>query len=154
LTLFDRAVDFAAVGRVSHRIELKTVRLMEIAAKCVSKAIGPLEAKLESNCSVLTKENEVLEILCDYKFSAHTAGVEIASALVKYVVSYELSGSDPVNEGDLAEFTTANGIAHSWPFMRECIYSLTSNMGYPPYTLPVVHFRPKPVEAAKPPETE
>jgi preprotein translocase subunit SecB len=142
----EKVVDFAAVGRISQRVELKTVRLMEMIAKCVSKAVGPLEAKLESNCSVLTNEKETLEVLCDYKFSAHAAEREIASALVKYVVSYELRGEDPVSEEDLAEFALANGTSHSWPFVRECIYSLTSRMGYPPYTLPVVHFKAKPQE--------
>lgn len=145
----EKVVDFSAVGRISQRVELKTVRLMEIVAKCPSPVAGPLEATLESECSVLSNQKQTLDILCNYTFSAHASQTEVASALIKYVVSYDLRGDEPIKEEDLSQFALANGTAHSWPFVRECIYSLTSRMGYPPYTLPVVHFRPKP-PAAKP----
>jgi preprotein translocase subunit SecB len=149
----DKIIDYAAVGRVSKRVELKNVLLSEIVAKCNHNVTGPLEAQLDSECSVHSRENQKLEILCNYKFAARAAELEIASADIKYLVIYEMRGAEPVEDKDLAEFATANGTVHSWPFVREFIYGLTSKMGYPPYTLPVVHFIPKPAEKPKPAKT-
>jgi preprotein translocase subunit SecB len=142
----EKLIDYAAVGRVSKRVELKNILLSEIVAKCNQNVIGPLEAQIDSECSVHSKENQKLEILCNYKFAARAAESEIAHADIKYLVIYEMRGAEPVEDGDLAEFATANGTVHTWPFVREFIYGLTSRMGYPPYTLPVVHFVPKPAE--------
>lgn len=146
----EKVVDYSAVGRISRRVELKSIRLYEISAKCEDKTAGPLEAKLESDCSVLPTQKELLEVVCDYKFSAAAAEKVVATARIKYIVSYELRGEEPLDENDLSQFALANGTAHSWPFLRECIYELTAKMGYSPYTLPVVHFRPKPPKQEKP----
>jgi preprotein translocase subunit SecB len=148
----EKIVDYAAVGRVAKLVELKNVRLSEIIAKSDPHAVGPLEAQLDIQCSVHSRENQVLEIVCNYKFAAHVAETEIAAADIKYLVAYDVRGTEPVADHDLAEFATANGTVHSWPFAREVIFGLTSKMGYPPYTLPVVHFRAKPAE--KPVEVE
>jgi hypothetical protein len=69
---------------------------------------------------------------------------------LKYLILYSLSGDDPVSDEDLAHFAFANGTYHSWPFVRQFLFGLTSQMGYPPYTLPVFKFNPKP----KPSETQ
>jgi preprotein translocase subunit SecB len=144
----EKIVDYAAVGRVAKLVELKNVRLSEIVAKSDPHGAGPLEAQLDIQCSVLSRENQVLEVVCSYKFAAHVAKTEIAAADIKYLVAYDMRGTEPVADHDLAEFATANGTVHSWPFAREVIFGLTSKMGYPPYTLPVVHFRAKPAEKA------
>jgi hypothetical protein len=54
-----------------------------------------------------------------------------------------LRGTEPLADEDVAQFALSNGTLHSWPFVRELLYALTSRIGYPPYTLGVVHFRPK-----------
>jgi hypothetical protein len=105
---------------------------------------GTLEAALDNDAEVLVHEGNRLEVACRYQFSVHVTRVQIAEATIEYVLVYELRGNKPFRKRDIAEFAFANGTLHSWPFMREFVYSLTSKMGLPPYTVPVFHFVPKP----------
>lgn len=139
-------IDFAAVARVSKRTELKGIRLTEVLAKCDPKVPGPLEPKLDLDCAVFSQDESTLEIACNYRFAARSQaqseaeGSQAAEAEIKYLLLYELQGTEPLAEADLAQFALGNGTLHSWPFVREFLYGLTSRMGYPPYTLPVMHF--------------
>ena len=140
----EKFVDFAAAGRVAMRVDLKDVRVTNVSAKCDPAVHGPLEPLLDFECAVVGRENNLLEIACNYQFAARTADAQIAEAAIKYLLAYEVRGTDPLAEEDLAEFAASNGTLHSWPFVREFLYGLTAKMGYPPYMLPVVHFKPKP----------
>ena len=131
---------------MAKRAELTGIRLIEISAKCDPKAIGSLEPKVDLDCKPGAYSASELEIVCDYTFTVRAGQAEIAEANIKYLLVYELSGSGTPAEADLAEFARANGALHSWPFVRELIYSLTSRMGYPPYTLPTMHFDSTPKE--------
>ena len=142
----ERTVDFAAAGRVAKRVELKGIRVTDVSAKCDPKIKGTLEPTLNFDCAVVGRESNALEIACDYRFTARAAEAQVAEAAIKYLLVYEVQGSEPLIEEDLAEFAVANGTLHSWPFVREFLYGLTSRMGYLPYTRPVFHFKAKPKE--------
>lgn len=143
----ERLVDFVAAGRVAKRVELKRIRAVDVSAKCSAEIVGgPLEAKLDHDCAVVSRETNRLKIACNYSFVASAAETQVAEAAIGYLLDFEVQGSEPIADEDLAEFAFANGTLHSWPFVREFLYGLTSRMGYPPYTLPVFHFKPKPRE--------
>jgi len=144
--LAEKFVDFAAVGRVANRVELKVIRVTDISAKSEPKVAGTLEPTLDLDCTIVSRESNTLEVACNYRFTAQAAGAQVAEATIRYLLVFEVQGSDPLIEADLSEFATANGTLHSWPFVREFLYGLTSKMGYAPYTLPVFHFKPKPEE--------
>jgi hypothetical protein len=144
--LAEKFVDFIAIGRVASRAELKSIRVTDVSASCDPHVAGTLEPTLDLECKVLKRDASLVEIGCDYRFSATAGDAKVAKANVKYLLTYEISGVEPVADGDLNEFAIANGTLHSWPFVRETLYGLTSRMGFPPYTLPVHHFKPKPVE--------
>jgi preprotein translocase subunit SecB len=146
--LGEKLIDFAAAGRVANRVELKDIRLVDVSAKCNPKIKGTLEPTLSLDCAVANRQADVIEIACDYRFTAKVAESEAAEAGVKYLLSYQVNGTEPLVDEDLAEFAVGNGTLHSWPFVREFLHGLTSKMGYPPYTLPVFHFKPKPPIAA------
>lgn len=140
----ERTVDFAAVGRVAKRAEVVGIRLVEIHAKCDPKRLGSLQPNVELDCKPGEFSTERMDVICDYKFTVRSGEIEIADASIKYLLSYELSGTEAPAEEDVAEFARANGALHSWPFVRELLYGLTSRMGYPPYTLPTMHFKSTP----------
>jgi preprotein translocase subunit SecB len=142
--LAERTVDFAALSRISSRAELKNIFLAEVSAKCDPRMNGTLEPSLENDAEVIVHEGNRLEIACNYRFSVSVTQIQVAQATVKYLLEYELSGNEPFDESDIAEFAFANGTLHSWPFLRQFVYDLTSRMGFPPYTVPVFHFVPKP----------
>jgi preprotein translocase subunit SecB len=137
----DRTVDLAAVNRVAKRVELKGVRLVEISAKCDPAVHGPsLTPNVELNCGLGEHNENSLEVVCNYTFAAQSEEKQAIQSTIKYLLQYDISGSGSPSVDDLTEFARANGALHSWPFVRELLYGLTSRMGYPPYTLPVMHF--------------
>jgi preprotein translocase subunit SecB len=140
----ERLVDFAAAGRVASRVELKTIRVTDVSAKCDPKITVPLEPTLTVDCNLVSHDAGILEVACNYRFLAQAAGEQAAEATVRYLLVFDVHGSEPIAEQDLSEFAAANGTLHSWPFVREFLHGLTSRMGYPAYTLPVFHFKPKP----------
>ena len=147
----ERTIDFDAVGRVAKRVELKGVRLVEISAKCDPSVSGSsLVPTVNLDCKPGAHDANSLEVVCDYTFIAHSDEKQAIESAIQYLLVYEITtGAEPANANDVAEFARANGALHSWPFVREILFGLTSRMGYPPYTLPVMHFNQKP-KAAKP----
>ena len=143
----EKTVDFAAIGRVAKRSELKSLRLISISSKCDKTVMGTLVPSIELNCSPGVLENSTLEVTCEYSFTAHSSAVEAVSATIVYLLTYEITGGESPNPDDLAEFARANGTLNSWPFIREVLFGLTSRMGFPPYTLPLMHFNPPKVTA-------
>jgi len=134
-----------ALGRVSSRAELRNIRLVEVSARCDPKTGGgTLEANLDNDCEVVGRESKTLQVACNYRFSVNATQAKAAEATVKYLLDYELGGDEPFAAEDIEEFAFANGTLHSWPFVREFLYGLTSKMGFPPYMLPAFHFKPKP----------
>jgi preprotein translocase subunit SecB len=137
----ERAVDLAAVGRVAKRVELKGVRLAAINAKCAPEVLSSsLMPSVELDCKLGKHGENSLEVVCDYTFIAQAEQTKAIESSITYLLVYEVSGVESPSESDLAEFARANGALHSWPFVRELLYGLTSRMGYPPFTLPVMHF--------------
>jgi len=126
---------------VAKRVELKGVRLAEISAKCDPKALGPsLSPSVDLSCALGDHNETSIEVVCDYTFSAESDATKTIQSNIRYLLVYEISGGGAPSDSDLAEFAKANGALHSWPFVRELLYGLTSRMGFPPYTLPVMHF--------------
>jgi preprotein translocase subunit SecB len=141
--VLETTVDFAAVGRVAKHTELRGVRVIEIAAQCNPKVFGTLQPKVDLKCAVSGRDASSLEVTCNYTFTAHSDQALAAEATIGYLLLYELNGAETFSESDVLQFAQANGALHSWPFVRELLHSLTSRMGYPPFTLPVMHFQPK-----------
>lgn len=147
----ERTIDFDAVGRVAKRVELKGVRLVEISAKCDPNILGPsLVPTVNLECKPGAYDANRMEVICDYTFIAQSDEKQAIESAIRYLLVYEITtGAESADADDVAEFARANGALHSWPFVREILFGLTSRMGYPPYTLPVMHFNRKP-KAPKP----
>ena len=138
-------VDIVAASRIARRVDLKKIHLTEIEATCVP-GIGPkasLKPTYEYHCFPVKVDAGNIEISCTYKFHVSSQEKELANANMTYHLVYKLFGDDPTDESDVEHFAHANGTYHSWPFVRELIFGLTSRMGFPPYTLPVMSFLPR-----------
>ncbi len=107
--------------------------------------MGTLVPSVDLNCKPGKLEGNALEVICEYKFIAHSNAAEAVSSTITYLLEYEISGGgESPNANDVTEFARANGALNSWPFVREVLFGLTSRMGFPPYTLPLMHFNPTP----------
>jgi hypothetical protein len=133
----ERTVDFAAIARVAKRAELKSVRMTEISARCEPAVLGTLVPSVNLECKPGTLDQGTLEVICEYEFAARVDQVQVVESRITFLLAYEISGGKNPSPEDLAEFARANGTLNSWPF------GLTSRMGYPPYTLPLMHFNTK-----------
>ena len=149
-------VDFAAVARVSRFAELKDIRVVDVSAKCDPKFTAPLESEFSHECLVIGNGKGALDISCRYRFTGNSAQAKIVDIEIKYLLTYAISSPEPLPEADIAQFADGNGTLHSWPFVREFLYSLTSRMGIPPFKLGVMHFVPTqqaPSDKAEPAQT-
>ena len=140
----EKTVDLPAIARVAKRAELKSVRMTEISSRCEPTVLGTLVPSVNLECRSGTLNHGTLEVFCDYIFTAHANEVEAVESKITYLLVYEISGGENPSPEDLAEFARANGALNSWPFVREVLFGLTARMGYPPYTLPLMHFNLKP----------
>jgi preprotein translocase subunit SecB len=145
----DSAIDLAAAARISRRVDLREIRLVGISATCQTgpKQSGRLQPTYGHSCVPVKSEDGMLEVACSYHFKVHSAEKELAEASMTYHIFYKLVGDEPTEPSDIDHFARANGAYHSWPFVRETIFSLTSKMGFPPYTLPVLSFQARPKTA-------
>lgn len=145
-------VDFAAVARVSRYAELKDIRVVNVSAKCDPKYAAPLEPEFSHECLVVGNETEALDISCQYRFTGKAAQANIVDIEIKYLLTYAISSPEPLPEADITQFANGNGTLHSWPFVREFLFSMTSRMGIPPFKLGVMHFVPTQQAPAPAPE--
>ncbi|MDE2814077.1 MAG: hypothetical protein OXM01_13680 [Gemmatimonadota bacterium] len=113
---------------------------MEIRAARTSQDSGPVEPSLEQKCTPSTITDDLVEVTCSYNFQFRSGASDVATATIVYNIDYTLIGDAPLEASDIEQFARANGAYHSWPFVREAIYGLTSKMGFNAYTLPVLSF--------------
>jgi preprotein translocase subunit SecB len=146
-------VDLAAAVRVSRRVELRDIRLSHIAASSPTHHPGALKPHVEHECSGKTTDGELIEVTCAYRFHAMSGTEEpVLDATLTYLLVYKIIGPETVDAADLDHFAYASGTLHSWPFVRQLLFGLTANMGYPPFMLPV--HKHQPAKTAKPSEPE
>ncbi len=138
-------VDLVAVARVAKCVDLQGVRLSELTATASQRGPGELEPSVEHECVLSRRDERSIDVTCSYRFVAWIAEAQIAEAQIKYLLSYRLEAEGAeFSEADVEQFAFANGTYHSWPFVRELLFDLTSRWGYPQFTLPVFVFNPKP----------
>lgn len=150
--------DMAAVARIASRVELRGIRLVELAfttKKFVAHGTA-LEPSIETDCVPLPSDKGSINVSCGFNFMIRSTGEEVAESKIKYLIQYKLNGEEAPTEQELIAFSAVNGAYHAWPFVRELVFNLTARMGYQPFTLPVLSFhapKPKPDELAPTPET-
>lgn len=148
----DDTLDLAAASRVAKRVDIREIRLTDLQMNLRGDAsAAKLVPTYQHTCGEAKVEGDTIEVACSYTFQVRSAEEQdLASASLTYRLLYTLIGDEPPAQSDVEQFAKANGAYHSWPFVRETIFSLTSKMGFPPYTLPVLIYRSKPT----PPKAE
>src|SRR5438132_471364 len=116
------AVNMKAVGRVSSRVNLTEVRLVEVTAKReADNSGGKLESTFDHNYQPIRCAEGWIEVGCFFHFTVSTGEAKVAEAHLTYHLFYELSGDELPVDDDLKQFASANGAYHSWPFVREML---------------------------------
>jgi hypothetical protein len=139
-----KTFDMVAVARISSRVELQGIRLLELVftTKKIVAYGSPLEPSIEPDCVPLPSEKGFINVSCGFTFMIRSTGEEVAESKFKYLIQYKLNGEEVPAEQDVIAFSAVNGAYHAWPFVRELVFNLTARMGFQPFTLPVLSFHP------------
>jgi len=132
-----------AVARVASRVQLKGIRLKDLAVKNEGESVSnQLSADIDRECVASKCDADKIEVTCRYQFHAKDAEQSIAVIAATYWLDYTVEGSEPIAPADAEHFAFANGAYNSWPFARELFHSMTGRLGLTPYVLPVLTFSP------------
>lgn len=148
----DDSIDLVAASRIAKRVDIREIRLTDLSMSMKAEAsnISRLVPTHEHSCAAERVEGDTIEVSCAYTFKVRSNDVALAEASMTYRIVYTLIGDEAPERSDVDQFARANGAYHSWPFARQEIFSLTSKMGFPPYTLPVLVYKPKPTPKPEP----
>jgi preprotein translocase subunit SecB len=148
-------LDLKAVARVARFVDVEEIRLAEISGNSSPQLPkAQLVPHVEHECVPSRYAGKELEVSCSYRFTARSGDAEIGKLQFKYVIVYSIETDEKFAEEDVRQFAFANGTYHSWPFVRQLLFDLTSKMGYPAFTLPTFRFNPKPPDKKEPAQAE
>ena len=68
-----------------------------------------------------------------------------------FIITYEISSFEGIEDANLQAFAATNGVYNAWPYWREFVQNMTVRMGLPAITAPVFRF-PIATSSDKPPE--
>lgn len=153
-------LDMEIAARVAQRFVLKEIYLVDAKISRAPLILSPETLSLEHKCSTdsLTPSDAEKHIfLCNFRVAAFD-GQEPSKLIMKIEASFctsygEKSQPDPLIPDDdgsaetllayVEHFMTINPISHAWPYWREFVQSMSSRMGFPALTVPLLEIVPK-----------
>jgi hypothetical protein len=156
LTVDIENLDMEAAARVAQLFVLQEIFLVDAKISRDPLIESPEVLSLEHKCSTefLTSEKgkNLRFILCNFRVAAFSdkeprkliMKIE-ASFCTSYVKKPDIFIPDDVDSLlTYAEyFGTINPISHAWPYWREFVQSMSSRMGFPALTVPLLEIVPK-----------
>jgi hypothetical protein len=152
-------LDMEAAARVAQLFVLQEIFLVDAKMSRDPLIESPEALSLEHKCSTefLTSEKgkNLRFILCNFRVAAFSdkepsklvMKIE-ASFCTSYVKKPDIFIPDDVDSLlTYAEYLgTINPISHAWPYWREFVQSMSSRMGFPALTVPLLEIVPKKTE--------
>lgn len=140
--------DLAAFQALLGRLQIRDVQLLEstvVSDRAFVAARGVIDGGVEVSLDVTGTGAASLDsgtVTCELTLSWEGTQPKTDRTLVRveevYLLSYNLTGSEPINEATLRAFTQHNAAFNVWPFFRASLHSTILRMGLPPYTLPLM----------------
>jgi preprotein translocase subunit SecB len=141
-------LDMKAVARVAQRALVKEIYLVD--AKAVRDPLvvpsETLSLKYELSTKILQSSKDTLPILC--KFGVGAFGKKKPDTIVmnieaSFCISYVFKALSDFNSEDIEHFSKINPVYNLWSYWREFVQSMTTRMGFPVLTIPLLHILPK-----------
>jgi hypothetical protein len=149
-------LDMEAAARVAHRFVLQEIFLVDAKISRDPLIMSPEALSLEHKCStdsLSTSDKEKHLFLCNFRVAAFddkepsklVMQIE-ASFCTSYVKKPDIH--IPVDDVDsllthVEYLMTINPISDAWPYWREFVQSMSSRMGFPALTVPLLEIVPK-----------
>jgi preprotein translocase subunit SecB len=141
-------LDMEAVARVAQKAGLKEISLIEAKISRDPQVRSPETLSIKHKCStkILSAEKDVLPILCNFgvaAFSSKSPDKNVVSIEASFCASYMLKPIEEFNPADIEHFAKINPIYNAWAYWREFVQSMTTRMGFPALTIPLLKIVPK-----------
>lgn len=149
-------LDMEAVSRVAQKAVLGEIYIVDAKVRRDPLNIGPGGLSLEQKCAtkILLKggDKEVLLVLCNFRvaaFNKKSPDKVFMSIEASFCASYILKPIGEFNPNDIEQFAKINPIYNAWAYWREFVQSMTTRMGFPALTVPLLKIIPKKSMAKK-----
>ncbi|MEW6659089.1 MAG: protein-export chaperone SecB [Thermodesulfobacteriota bacterium] len=138
-------VDIKAVSRAIKQLEVENVFLLEAKIKSDPSTRSPRGVSLTYNFDVeiLKREKEKLQIACHFTISAirkDNPDNPLMNIEAKFAIEYFIQNPKKLKENDIDDFIKIDPVDTAWPYWREFVQNLTSRMGFPALTIPIIKF--------------
>jgi hypothetical protein len=159
-------LDMEAAARVAQQFVLQEIFLVDAKINRDPLTVSPETLSLEHKCSTeilpSDKDKKLSFYLCNFRVAAFN-GEEPSKLVMKIEASFctsyfrnplpDYSSSD-IEVQALAEImdygVTINPISNAWPYWREFVQSMSSRMGFPALTVPLLEIAMKKTAAKEP----
>jgi len=152
-------LDMKAVARVARKAILEEIYLFEAKISRDSLTMSPEALSLEHKCSTKIlpsgKDKNILPILSNFRVTAFGRKPDkiVMNIEASFCTSYFLESFADFNPNDIEHFSKINPIYNAWAYWREFVQSMTTRMGLPALTIPLLKIMPK-KSAAKEAESQ
>ncbi|MHA1845694.1 MAG: hypothetical protein ACTSWE_15660 [Promethearchaeota archaeon] len=125
--------------KILSGLELENIRLKKISVELFDEYINQkMTVKIKDKALFEKKSSNLIKIFNDYTISVKAEDMDREG--LKFQIRYELTFSSK-NEFTKDFFDIYKKISlpiNVWPFVRECVNSITARMNIPPLTLPLI----------------
>jgi hypothetical protein len=153
-------LDIEIAARVAQRFVLKEIYLVDAKISRDPLIESPEALSLEHKCSTenlkFDKDKNLFIILCNFRVAAFSGEapdklvMKIEAAFCTSYFRNFLPDNPPIGDQELAEMVdygfTINPVSNAWPYWREFVQSMSSRMGFPALTVPLLEIVPKKTE--------
>jgi len=145
-----RNLDMEAVARVARKVELREIYLLEASVHRESMEIGeePLSLKYHCATKILPSDatENILPVACEFSvlaFHGDSSDSPVMRIEASFCANYVFRNSRNVAHEDIQHFAKINPLYNVWSYWREFVHSMTTRMGFPALTVPLLTIVPK-----------
>jgi len=151
-------IDIKAVSRAINQMELINIFLLDANITSDPSTRSPRGASLKYNfnAEILKRKEDNLLLICNFTVSAFRKDQPdnlIMNIGAKFSLEYYIQNPEKLLENDIDNFIKIAPLDTAWPFWREFVQNLTSRMGFPTLTIPILRFEKhtkKPIKSTTP----
>ena len=143
-------LDMEAVARVAQKAILEEIYLNDAKISRDLRGIPPKAITLKHKCSTkvlpLEKDKNILSIICNFHVTAFDKKEPdkiFMNIEASFCISYILEDIEGFNPNDIKHFSKINPIYNVWSYWREFVQSMTTRIGFPALTVPLLKIMPK-----------
>jgi hypothetical protein len=154
-------LDMEAAAHVAQRFVLKEIYLVDAKISRAPLIVSPETLSLEHKCSTdyPRSPKESYFVLCNFQvaaFDGKEQGKLVMKIEASFCISYVKNPDIQLRAHDADSVLTyveylmkINPISDAWPYWREFVQNMSSRMGFPALTVPLLEIVPKKSAAKK-----